>query len=490
MIPEQVTTNLAHRYFGLGLLLVLFIVLGVWQALLIPFFQGPDEQVHYATVQYWAEPDEKTWPIHESTELNRSDDIRSYRFSEEIREAAYRLQFDEIKWQTTNTQIFVGNSPNGQFEQEITDNTWKRYIDDYPVNASGTWSLYYYFGSKMESFFVSSSILNRIFFSRLFSLFIGTLTVLVAYAAARKLGWGSRLSALFASLVAFQPMFIATSAIVNIDILLVFAFSLFFYGAINWLTGGTSSKSVCITLAAVGIGIFTKGPGVVLLALFPVLVAMVLYRHFQWDWRKHFLEGILALFTLTCLVFIFTPPHILSDFLRLESVSAFSGPIASLSAYAEKTLSISAFLWTTTTYWGSFGWLDARLSEGIIRIILAIETVAFFGLAWLLFDRNPPGFLPAKKVLLFAVLSIIFLQFAIRFFDWRVFDATSKILIGTPGRYFLPNIIPHLLLIATGIGYWAGTKTRFILVIKTLSFLIFLLSLYSSWFIILPRYYL
>ncbi len=32
--------------------------------LLVPFFQGPDEQVHYATVQHWAEPDEKTLANH------------------------------------------------------------------------------------------------------------------------------------------------------------------------------------------------------------------------------------------------------------------------------------------------------------------------------------------------------------------------------------------------------------------------------------------
>lgn len=490
MIREQATTNPVGKRTILVLLLVIFITLGSWLALLIPSFQGPDEQIHYATLQYWAEPDEKTWTITQSQEYNQSDDIRTYHFSEETRETAHRMQFDEIKWQPTNTQSFVSGVRFGEHEETIVSNSWNRYIDTYPINASGTWSIYYWLGSATESLSSTLPIFDRLFFGRLLSVCIGALTVLVAFLAARKLDWSPTLATLLASLIAFQPMFLATSSVINIDILLVFAFSLFFYGAILWITTGPVLASIGTTLIATLIGIFTKGPGIVLVGLLLVLVLFSAYRRYGAWCRDFFPYCLLAGFVIASLFFIFTPAHILANFLHLGATSVFTSPLESLSAYVEKTLSTGAITWTAMTYWGSFGWLDTNIPESVLHIILAIETIAAFGLIWFFFDKTPPRFLPSKQVLLFAFISILFLQFAIRFFDWRIFDATGKILSGTPGRYFLPNIIPHILLIVSGLGYFTETREAFQKLLLTLSISLFILTSYAFWFIILPRYYL
>ncbi|MDQ5976168.1 MAG: Phospholipid carrier-dependent glycosyltransferase, partial [Patescibacteria group bacterium] len=65
-----------------------------------------------------------------------------------------------------------------------------------------------------------------------------------------------------------------------------------------------------------------------------------------------------------------------------------------------------------------------------------------------------------------------------------------KILIGQPGRYFLPNIVPHLLFIVTGIGFLLHRKTRFILAMKILALATILLQLHAIVNVIIPRYYL
>ncbi|MFA9262138.1 MAG: DUF2142 domain-containing protein [Undibacterium sp.] len=489
MTTGQATTREVEKRFIWIPLIGLFFVIGTWFALLVPFFQGPDEQVHYATLQRWAEPDKKTWPITEDSGLNQGNDIRTYHFSEEVRETAHRLQFDELKWQPTNTQSF-SVSPEGQREAEVIGNNWKRYVDVYPANTSGTWSLYYWLGSDIERFLAGQSILDRIFFARLFSLCIGALTVLVAFMTARRLGWSPVLATLFSSLIAFQTMFLATSAVINIDILLVFAFSIFFYGAVLWITDGLTVKPVSITLAAALIGIFTKGPGIVLLGLLAVILLFSGYRRYRARCQDLLPYCLLAGSAIVSLFFLLTPAHILANFLHLGSASVFSGPIESIGAYLEKTFTSGAFIWTAMTYWGSFGWLDTNLPESIVSFILATEVVGIFGLIWLLFDKNPPRFLPNKQILLFALISLIFLQLAIRFFDWRIFDTTGKILIGTPGRYFLPNIIPHLLLIVSGLGYFTRTRESFQKLLLTLSISLFALTSYALWFIILPRYYL
>lgn len=473
----------------LVLLLAIFSILGIWLALLVPYFQGPDEQVHYATIQYWTEPDEKNWLITNSHTLNQGNNIRTYNFSEEVQETAQRMQFDEIKWQETNTQSFSAGR-EGLKENEVKENNWKRYIDVYPPNASGTWSLYYWLGSGIESFFSDRSIFDRLFFARLLSVGLGALTVLIAFLCARKLGWPPTLATLFASLIAFQPMFLATSAVINIDILLAFAFSLFFCGAALWITAGPTIQSVSLTMVAMLIGLFTKGPGVVLIGLLFVLILFSLYRRYGTRCRDFLPYCLLAGFIVTSLFFIFTPAHILANFLHLGSNSSFSAPLESISAYLEKTLTSGAIVWTAMTYWGSFGWLDTNLPQSIISILLTTETISLFGLIWFFFDKAPPRFLPSKHILFFALISILFLQFAIRFFDWRVFDATGKILSGTPGRYFLPNIIPHLLLVVSGLGYFVRTRASFQKLLLLLSISFFTLTSYALWFIILPRYYL
>ncbi len=314
--------------------------------------------------------------------------------------------------------------------------------------------------------------------------------MLLAYLSARKLRWPTTAAIAFASLIAFQPMFLATSAIVNIDILLIFAFSLFFYGAVTWLTAGPTLSSVVLLLSATSIGIFAKGPGIVLLGPLGLLGVEYLYRRLGWPWRDFLLRAVLATFVALSFIFIFTPPAILAGFLHLGSDSVFTSSFESLAAYAEKTLTAGALLWTATTYWGSFGWLDTNLPAAIIQFILALETTAGFGLLWLFFDKYPPRFLPNKRVLLFPFSRSFSSSSLSASLIGGYFDATGKILIGTPGRYFLPNILPHLLLIVSGLGYFLPTKFAFDRMLVSLSTLLFLLTTYATWAIILPRYYL
>lgn len=475
----------------MGVFFGLFILLGMWQILLVPFFQGPDEQVHYATIQFWAEPKEKTWLREKDTDFFQNDDIRYWNFSEEVREAGYRLEFDHIKWQSENTPSFTPHSPYGPHEELITHNEWGRVITTIPENTSGTWSLYYLLGEKIETFFSNYSLFNRLFLLRAFSLSISLGTLLIAYLAARALGWAKTTALTFTALIAFQPMFLATSAIINLDILLFFAFSLFSLGAIRWLSDGPSISRFLILITAALIGIFTKGPGIVLIGLSGLLIGYSLYQRYQSIYRERFFAGaLITVLIIANILALITPPEILTNFLYFGKESSFSSPTESIASYLDETMSWSAFERTSLSYWGNFGWLDAAVPDFMLQVILAIEILALFGLMWLFLDQNPPRFLPNKRILLFAFVSIIALQLAIRFFDWRVFDATGKILIGTPGRYFLPNILPHILLVVSGLGYWLGTKECFQSLLRLLALLMFLLTLYCSWFIILPRYYL
>lgn len=514
--------------FILGIL-ALFILKGVFLSVFIPFFQNPDEPVHYGTIQHWAEPEEKTWEITRYKRGEYSIDFENTLTSnlpQETREGAVLMGFDEIKSQNQNTQDFDDITT----ENLISTNTWTRFVDTTPSAVSGTRSFYYSISAGIERGLADQDIFTRMLAIRLFSVLLGLLTVGLAYLTLLKIGFSRIQSTLITALIALQPMLGVTAAQINIDIALIFSFALLTYAAVSLLRGIDSSTSVGMTkwiilaIIAALLGFFAKGPGIVLVAaLFP-LFAYALWNRFGQSLlercsafgmtpRTLWLSLALFVITLGIVLAALVPASYWSSITHAGSVSQFDSPLASLSAYLDKTIDTDAFRWSALSYWGNFGWLDTSIGDNVFDIIWTIEIIALIGLLFYLiparsldFARNDKHrtarffrelgitdekeFLPQKKYIVFLLLLSLALQFAIRFYDWRVFDATAKILIGTPGRYFLPSIIAHFALLATGLGFFCRSKARFHQLLKTLLVCMLLLQLYAMFSVILPRYYL
>ncbi|MDP3956962.1 MAG: phospholipid carrier-dependent glycosyltransferase [bacterium] len=472
----------------------------------MPFFQGPDEQVHYATIQYLAEPEIKSWPITVEREKSQTgSDISTYGFSEETIKSAQATQFDEVKFQNENTQEF-SQSPIGVNENEVVRDTWKRYIDIYPTNTSGAASVYYFLGTKIEQLLSQQSILTRFLSIRLLSVALGALVVWLAYLTTQKIGLSRWQSLIIAALVAFQPMFSATAAIVNIDVALIFAFSLFIYAGTvllqysSFASWRISWKYIALLIFSIILGLFSKGSGIVLIVVAIPLLTYLTYIHFHIDKRRFFWRVFFLLSLLIALTFVFVPKSYFISIANLDKTSQFSSPLTSLQKYINKTIGGNGLSVSHASYWGNFGWLDTKISPKILDVIRIIELIAFLGVILYLISGTRPfdklrvteekSHLPQKRYIIFFIGIILALQLAIRFYDWRVFDATKQIVIGTPGRYFLPNIIPHILLIVTGLGFFTRNEKQFHILLKILALLMILLSLYSMIDVIIPRYYL
>ena len=511
MDPNQTSHTLKKPLFWLSILLFIFIMKGLVLGILFPFFQGPDEQTHYATLQYLAEPKEKSWPIiKKPKDLIDGNNIATYHFSEETIKSAQATGFDEVKFQNENTQSFSGSS-FGPNEKAVAENSWKRYIDIYPTNTSGTVSVYYLLGTKIEQALSDQSILTRFFSIRLLSVVLGALVVLLTYLTARKMSFSEKNSLILAVLVAFQPMFSSTASIVNIDIALILAFSLFVYAGVSMLAEGSGLKYVTLLIFSIILGLFSKGPGMVLVVVAIPFLIYFAYLYFHIDKRRFFWWVFLFLSLSIALTFIFMPKSYFVSITNIGAASQFSSPLISLEKYLSKTIGGSGLSISHASYWGNFGWLDTKISPKILDVIRIIELVAFLGIVFYLISGTRPfdklssslsnlgvedrmtkekGHLPQKRYIIFFIGIILALQFAIRFYDWRVFDATKQIVIGAPGRYFLPNIIPHILLIVTGLGFFTRNKKQFSILLKTLLILMILLSLYTMINVIIPRYYL
>lgn len=487
---NQTFLILKKPLFWLSVLLFVFIIKGVILSILFPFFQGPDEQIHYATIQHLAEPTEKSWPIIKSEKRAAiGSDISTFRFSEETIRGAQATQFDEVKFQNENTQEF-SRSALGLNENEIIKNNWKRYVDVYPSNTSGTVSIYYFLGTKIEQALVHQSILTRLFSIRVLSVILGAFVVWLAYLTSRKVGLSEHQSLIVATLVVFQPMFSASASQVNIDIALILAFSVYIYISVWMLRDGMNWKNLVLLPLSLILAFYSKGPGVILFALTPFIIGFLIYKRFDISPKKFIMGTIVSIFVIAALIFLFVPKSYLIGITNFSAASQFDSPIESLTKYADKTLGTGALFRTETSYWGHFGWLDTKVSDVAIDIIWTIEVMALLGVILYLVSKRMVSYLPEKKYVIFFIGIILALQLAIRFYDWRVFDATGQILIGTPGRYFLPNIIPHILLIVTGLGFFTQNKKQFDILLKILLVLMILFSLYTMINVILPRYYL
>lgn len=471
-----------YSFLLLFLLLSVFMVKSILFSSLFPIFQGPDEPLHYATIQRLASLNAPACPDNQETASENRNDIATYNFSEELIASAIEARFDEIKWQETNTQYFGEERPSD--DQGALPRAWCS------ARTTGEYSVYYTIASRIESLFNNSSVIDRFFLIRLLSASIAIGIAWFTYAAALKTGFSLWQSLIVATLVVFQPMLSVTAAIVNIDIALIFSFSLFVYAALSLLRDGLRWSHGIFFLAAIVLAVFSKGPGIILAGVAIPLCAYLAYRRFGVN-RKKFLLGLTSAgASLVVLSLLIIPHEYIATITNSGATSKFNSPAESLMKYVSKTIDTDSFLRTEASYWGNFGWLDTSVSGVVIRTIFFMEIVALIGIILYLLTKKPHDYLPEKKYIIFCLGIVLALQFAIRFYDWRVFDTTGQIFIGTPGRYFLPNIIPHILLLVAGLGFFTRNKKQFNVLLKTLLVFMTLFSLYAIIDVIIPRYYL
>jgi hypothetical protein len=455
-----------------------------------PLYQGPDEQIHYATIQYHAESEEKSWPIIQDRNFPSGDNIAEFHLSEEVIQSAKASQFDEIKWQGENVSQFARASLLGPNEEAVVQNNHKRYIDIYPPNISTNTSYYYWVSSWLENKLAFLDIIERFFLLRFFSVLLYLGTILIVYQVARKIFTTPLKHVLFTALVALQPMLLATGVIVNIDIALILGATLFFLGALEVITTPTL-KSHLLLVAGLLLAFLGKASGIAFAPVYILVYIFFFQKKYNLSYKKITRYTFYTGSTVFLVSFFLIPKSILVTFLNLGSSSKFSSPLDSILTYFDKTVGVDAFLRTHASYWGNFGWLDTKIHSPLLLLITLLELVAWVGIALYFFSKKDTSHLPDKKTILLSLGMIFFLQLAIRFYDWRVFDTVGKVVIGTPGRYFLPTLIPHFLILITGLGFLlTKNKTQFTILLKTLALGMILLCLYSVFNVIIPRYYL
>jgi hypothetical protein len=251
-----------------ALLAVATIQVVAW-ALVLPPFQGPDEEAHYAYVQHFAETGE---PPERSGGNGRN-------YSTEHVEA--------MRWADLFALRGVLGARPGWAEAE--EERWREVEASLPDNASADGKgpnavaqnppLYYALEVVPYSLAPGGSFFNRFYVARFASALFYLAAVAFMWLIASELFGPLWARTLATAIVTLQPKVAMLGAVINADTLLVLSWTAFIYAGLRIIRRGPSPKRLVGAGVAAAASILTHGRG---LAILPALVILLGIAYVRW----------------------------------------------------------------------------------------------------------------------------------------------------------------------------------------------------------------
>ncbi len=468
-----------HSFFILTLIIATFIVKGLFFSTLFPMFQGPDEPIHYNTIHNTAQI-----VIPPSTNYR---DVSQ--FDEEITTTLQKISFAHVLKNSRNTTPFSETS-TGRNEPDIRVAQWRRTSTNSHKRVVKHTPLYSTIGALSERALSTQSIIERFFAMRFIGILFGASIVIIAYHIARTVGLGRTTALLIAAALSFHPMFTFMSGIVNPDILFFLTFSLFLLISTYTLRYGWRWYTAPLLIITVPLVLFSKATGIIVVPLALMLTAYCTYRTLRNHY--HISNQTAALVILFC-VGVTIATTLSFEIIRTTIAGAmrtraFPSIGDSILSYLQKSISHKHLAFTNTSYWGNFGWLTIAIPEWSRRAFALTDIAASIGLILYFFSKKHHSTIH-KSAIIFLIIAIVTLQFTIRFYDWSAYKNADGG-IGTPGRYFLPNIAAHFTLIAVGFVGLFRTERRARIALLAFFLTLIITFLITTFTRIIPYYYL
>ncbi len=431
------------------IILVTFFKGLVWAAV-VPIWHTPDEQAHFAEIEFMAE--KRRLPTHILNPQRVEKDLsREILMAEQLlgteRDEAGINKFTyhpEYNLPYENGQI-------GKYEREINNfpQSWrgemvKNEATNYPP-------LYYLSGSIPYLLFYSSDLFTRVFVVRVLSVLLIVLTVYFSFKIGREIFSDDFLMQIsIPILVSFQPMFTFVGSGANSDNLINLLFTIFIYQGLRVIKKGFSPSTSGMMGIIIGLGLLTKPQFFI-----PIPIALSLFfwetRKKQWGTLfKNFL-----LFTLSFLAFggwWVIRLSFLTGNPTTVNLGGFNNSLATFSIFEYvKTAFIRTIRETLPWYWGVFKWLGLTLPRLANQILMRITLLAAVGLLWggIRMLKNKKFGHIEKSMIFLLLVNLVYIG-SIYLFDFY-FIRSHGFSIGMQGRYFLPLISTQMIFLSWGI---------------------------------------
>lgn len=431
----------------------------VW-VLVIPIWQYPDEQAHFAQVQDVAElgyvpvsgPDTSLEiSLLESLLGTKRDKLGNNKFTYH---PEYRIDFSEDYY--------------GPGEKVLISAPKKYRTTMVKKEATHNPFLYYYGASFFYKLAGNSSIFNRIYLVRFFSIIIYLLNIFVAYIIGKEIYNKNKLFPIsLASMLAFVPMLVFSSTGVLPDTLTNVLFSLSLLLSLKIFNSQIKVKHLLLSIFIIMLGYLTRQQF--------IIAAPILLTAYFWKLQRKKSTFILIALTTCILVLLpliidrfFTSTPFLAEF-RIPDIGIFNTKhvspqtIISFTKFSLRTYYDQTLPW----YFGVYRWLSLTLPLNyyrIIKVLIVLSVLGFFASLYKAIKIKKLNIVH-KDYLFIAVSCLIY--FAVFYVGDYFFFASNGYSFGIQGRYFFPLIVAHIILFIAGL--WAlakivaGTSAKYLL---------------------------
>lgn len=475
--------------FAICILLLVTLVKGVVWSILVPPWHAPDENSHFEYAQIIERfgilhPEPGSWQLAEIGASWNLAQIHPVRFDP-------NLFLDLSDRNNMVEQIRRLDDPAIKRGYVYDDGIWFDSFRDFTYDHP---PLYYLIVGGIQASLEDKSILVRILINRWFSVFLGVLTVALAYRSGKEIWRNEAWACFLATLVSFQPMLSFMTAVINDGAL-----------GIAMMSGCTA---IILRVIRLGWTIWRAGAlailvGLSLLArtslviLIPLLLLLLFWN--LWEFAR---RGRITSSALVPIAMVLAISLLIGGWWYKSSgldnsdtrINFFITGITGLGTGWRQTASnydwFSAFRPVLGMYWGNFGWLDTPFPEGLYVFLTGVTAVAIWTVLWWLlrhfFSRDQPQ--DSRQPFIYFVLGIqtILLILLYTYLDFRYFNIGG--VYGPQGRYFLPPIIGQMAWLAIGLISPAPTRLR-----RGWMWLVALgmvaLNIYSLFSVITLRYY-
>lgn len=435
------------------ILSLLVLIKGLIWISVVPIFQTPDEQAHFAQLQWYAE--KKSLVINPlrnlSFEVAQTEELLGTR----------RDSFGNNKF-TYHPEY---KTPSLTRIPDFPQSTRTEYVDQ---EAAGYPPLYYLLSLPFYLSVYNQNIVNRIETDRLLSVLLSLLLAMTAFKIGQEVWKEKYMAICLAILVSFQPMISFVSSGIHPDNLLNLLSSLVVLMSLLILKNGVKYKYLILLFLLFVLGLETK---IFIIFLAPVVAAIVAYKFFQ-----NRLGIILAILILLLPIFAFTfqlpIPY-------MPAVTAQS-PLGKMSfgEYLNFRLPKIAFeMWPW--YWGIFKWLSLPLPRLVMKIITRVAVLIGAGLLIYFYRaiKKKTFSFEFQAVVFFLFSSVLYLLYLV-VWDFRVMQSMGYSQ-GLQGRYLFPNIVPHMALLLTGATFFKRYARPFAVSLASLMVILNLVALYT-----------
>lgn len=431
--------------FGYILLAAFFNALA-W-IILIPVWQYPDEQAHFAQVQFIAEqggiPQNNTTfdtsyevAIAEKVLGTERDENGNNKFTYH---PEYKLDYSQSLYgQQEKTIIEFPNSSRSQMvKNEATLNP----------------PLYYNLGSVVYKIFSFGSLFERVYAVRFLSLIFFLGTVFTAFKIGQLIFVKSNILPLaLAGMIAFKPMLSFASTGVLPDSLTILLFSIFIYLCLRMVKEGISSKNLALVLITITLGAMTRQHFLISLFILP----MIFLYHFIYNskQRKKIVISTIAGAMVLFIASYFVPAL---DFIRRfdypeSSRKILNNPLADLTYLEHLKWTIRhsiAEVWPW--FWGVYKWLSLTVPHVVYQIINRLVPIALIGVLIKIYLIAKKREFKKEFPFFFLILVPIIYFMALTTFDY-FYRKNNGFSFGIQGRYFFPTIASSMAILL--VGFW------------------------------------